>query len=136
MVTKVITKRCLYCGQKFVADARIGQRQKACSKACQRLRKRQNNAHFSRSNPGYWTGRYAYLKAWRDQHPDYQRQWRESKKRDKPSPKPPEIQAEMLRKAIEFTEKVHVSLCEIQAEIFLQRLGIAMKNVPRSVKRN
>ncbi len=131
MVTNVITKRCPYCGQKFVADPRIGQRQKACSKACQRLRKRQNNAHFSRSNPDYWRGRYAYLKAWRDNYPHYQRQWREGKKRDKRSPKPPEIQAEIVRKAIEFTKKVHLSLCEIQAEIFLQRLAIPMEKAPR-----
>ncbi len=135
MVTKVITKQCLYCGQKFVADPRIGQRQKACSKACQRLRKRESNAHFSRSNPDYWTGRYAYLKAWRAKHPDYQRQWRESKKRDKPLPKRPEIQAEIVRKAIEFTKKVHLSLCEIQAEIFLQRIGISMKKASRRLKR-
>ena len=92
-------KKCHYCGRLFVPDPRVGDRQKACSVACQRLRKRENNRRFSRENPGYWRGRYGYVKQWRQKHPDYQRRWREAKKRER-------------------------SLGEIQAEIFLKTLAI------------
>lgn len=114
-------KKCHYCGRLFVPDPRVGDRQKACSVACQRLRKRENNRRFSRENPGYWRGRYGYVKQWRQKHPDYQRRWREAKKRERSLG---EIQAERLRKAIEFTERVHLFLREIQAEIFLKTLAI------------
>jgi ferric-dicitrate binding protein FerR (iron transport regulator) len=81
------------------------------------LRKRENNRLFSRNNPGYWWGRYAYVKQWRQRHPDYQRQWRQARGKSRSSG---EIQAERLRKAIEFTERLHLYLREIQAEILLK----------------
>jgi hypothetical protein len=46
-------KRCCYCGNKFVPDPRVGDRQKACSLACQRLRKQDNNRLYRKKNPGY-----------------------------------------------------------------------------------
>ncbi len=81
---------------------------------CQKLRKRENNRIFSKKNPGYWDGRYPYVKQWRQRHPDYQRQWRQKRKREKPLP---EIQAERIGKAIELTERTQFYLREIQAEI-------------------
>jgi len=109
-------RTCCYCGKVFLPDRRVGDRQKACSWACQKLRKRENNRTFSRNNPGYWRGRYDYLRQWRLRHPDYQRQWRQSKKAKTGT----EIQAERIGKAIEFMERLRLFLCEIQAEILLK----------------
>jgi hypothetical protein len=77
---KVAERKCHYCGRGFIPDPRVGNRQKACSVACQRLRKRENNRAFRDKNPKYWCApeRYAYLKEWRRQHPDYQMRWREA----------------------------------------------------------
>jgi hypothetical protein len=108
-------KSCFYCGKIFLPDPRVGNRQKACSHACQRLRKRENNKSFSRKNPGYWRGRYEYLKQWRLTRPGYQRQWRQRRKVQK-KVTPSEIQAEKLSKAIELTERTQFYLREIQAE--------------------
>jgi hypothetical protein len=108
-------KSCLYCGKIFLPDPRVGNRQKACSWACQKLRKRENNKSFSRKNPGYWRGRYKYLKQWRLTHPGYQRHWRQRRKVQK-KVTPSEIQAERLSKAIELTERTQFYLREIQAE--------------------
>jgi len=112
-------KRCCYCGKIFLPDPRVGDRQKACSKACQRLRKRENNRSFSRRNPGYWRGRYDYLRGWRLTHPDYQRQWRQRRKAQNKATLF-EIQAERLRKAIELTGRTQFYLREIQAEFLVQ----------------
>lgn len=98
-------KKCYYCGKLFVADPRVGNRQKACSNQCQRLRKKDNNRMFSRNNPGYWHGRYEYVKEWRQRNPDYQGQWRQKKKADKEYTSSGEIQAEIILKAIDITAK-------------------------------
>ncbi len=113
-------KRCHYCGRLFVPDPRVGNRQKACSVACQKLRKKENNRLYRERNPGCWKNHYEdYVKPWRQKHPDYQRQWRQ-KRRVQPKPSPGEIQAEKLRRAIELTERTQVYLREIQAEIILK----------------
>jgi hypothetical protein len=97
-------KKCHYCGKVFIPDPRVGRRQKACSLQCQRLRKRQNNKAFSKNNPDYWQGRYKYLEEWRQKNPDYQRQWRQKKKQSD-SNNQGEIQAEIIKKAIDITVK-------------------------------
>jgi hypothetical protein len=123
----VAKKVCRYCGNYFVPDRRVGDRQKACSVACQKVRKRENNKAYREKDPEYWRApeRYEYLKAWRQKHPDYQRRWREARKRKRRSLG--EIQAERLKKAIEFTERIHIYLCEIKAEIPLKVLSVAAK---------
>jgi hypothetical protein len=63
------------------------------------------------------------VKQWRQWHPDYQRRWRQKKKGEKRRSLG-EIQAERLRKAIEFTERARFCLREIQAEILLRALAI------------
>ncbi len=88
-------RRCHYCGKLFVPDARVGNRQKACSKGCQRLRNKDNNRAFSKNNPEYWHGRYKYVKGWRQGNPDHQRRWRQKKKEVLNSTEAVEIQAEM-----------------------------------------
>ena len=119
-------RKCRYCGRRFIPDARVGNRQKACSVACQRLRKRENNRVFREKNPEYGRApeRYAYLKEWRRKHPDYQRRWREANKEERSSG---EIKAERLMKAIGWTERTYLFLREIQAEIPLQALPMAAK---------
>jgi hypothetical protein len=116
----VIEKRCSYCGREFVPDPRVGDRQKACCKACQKLRKQENNSLYRKKNQGYWKNHYEdHVKPWRQKHPDYQRQWRQRKKARKREPLG-EIQAERLRKAIELTERTQLYLREIQAEILVR----------------
>lgn len=81
---------------------------------------------FRKNNPGYWDDHYEYVKQWRQKNPDYQRQWRQRKKAKKRRSSG-EIQAERLRKAIEITERTHLYLREIQAEILLRALVIPAK---------
>ena len=118
-------KRCHYCGRLFISDARVGDRQNACSVLCQKLRKKENNRLYRQKNPGCWKNHYEdYVKPWRQQHPDYQRQWRQRRKRGR---HPGEIQAERIGKVIELTERTQLYLREIQAEIPLQALPMAAK---------
>lgn len=119
-------KRCHYCGRLFVNDPRVGDRQKACSFECQKLRKKENNKAFSRGNPGYWHGRYEYVKEWRQKNPYYQRQWRQKKKQSDLSNQG-EIQAEIIRKAIDNIERNLMPLRKIQAEIILKPVDITAK---------
>jgi len=118
----VAKKRCQYCGKLFVPDRRVHYRQKACSAPCQKLRKQQNNRAFSKNNPGYWCGRYGAVKEWRQEHPEYQKQWRRKRKQQRIEVTHTEIQAEMFVKAIDAIEKHLALLREIQAECMLQVL--------------
>ena len=112
-------RKCWYCGRGFVADRRVGDRQKACSVACQKLRKQENNRLYREKNPGCWKNHYEdYVKPWRQKHPDYQRQWRQRRKAQQKAT-PSEIQAEKLRKAIALTGRTQFYLREIQAEIMI-----------------
>lgn len=109
-------KKCRYCGRLFVPDRRVGDRQAACSDACQKLRKHENNRRYRKKNPMYWKNHYEdYVKPWRQLHPDYQREWRH-KRRTHTGTKVREIKAEMLRKAIELAGRTECYLREIQAE--------------------
>ena len=61
-------KRCLFCGQFFIPDPRVGDRQKACHREpCQKKRKRVAQHRWCEHNPGYFQGRYPYVKQWREQ---------------------------------------------------------------------
>jgi hypothetical protein len=58
--------RCAYCGQYFMSDVRVGIRQKACCRpACKKLRKKDAQKRWCAKNPGYFQGRYPYVKTWR-----------------------------------------------------------------------
>lgn len=112
----VAEKRCRYCGRLFVPDPRVGHRQVACSAACQKPRKRENNRRYRKNNPGYWKDHYEdYVKPWRQLHPGYQHEWRQRKRTHKRTTVR-EIQAEMLKKAIDITGRMQCCLREIQAE--------------------
>ncbi len=61
-----MTKQCAYCGRYFVPDRRVGDRQKACrDETCRKKRKQQAQQRWSEKNPGYFKGRYWYVKEWR-----------------------------------------------------------------------
>jgi len=121
-------KKCLYCGRDFIVDPRIGQRQKACTVQCQRLRKKENNKTFSSKNLGYWRGRYEVVKEWRQKHPDYQRYWRKKRQQNVLLDRG-EIQAELLRKTIDSIERNLIPLRKIQAEIIVKPAEITTKRV-------
>ena len=61
-----MAKRCEYCGRYFIPDTRVGKRQKSCGRAeCKRKRKQDAQRAWSLKNPGYFNGRYPYVKEWR-----------------------------------------------------------------------
>lgn len=39
-------------------------------------RKKESQKRWLKDNPGYFKGRYEYIKQWRREHSGYQRQWR------------------------------------------------------------
>ena len=61
-----MAKRCEYCGRYFIPDKRVGNRQKSCGRTeCKRKRKHDAQKAWSLKNPGYFNGRYSYVKEWR-----------------------------------------------------------------------
>lgn len=61
-----MVKRCLFCGKYFTPDPRVKERQKACfDPRCKKKRKKTAQDAWSGKNPGYFTGRYPYIKSWR-----------------------------------------------------------------------
>ena len=59
-------KRCQFCGRFFIPDHRVGERQKACGRVeCRQARKRLAQEAWCAKNPGYFQGRYPYVKEWR-----------------------------------------------------------------------
>jgi hypothetical protein len=117
--------RCQCCGKPFVPDRRVGLRQKVCSTVCRKVQKSESNRRFSRKNPDYWRGRYDVIKAWRKDHPDSQKTWRQWRKKRRMELKPSEIQAEIFSKALDAVQKNVFLLREIQAEMPFQPIDIA-----------
>ncbi len=59
-------KRCQFCGRFFIPDYRVRERQKSCPrKECRQARKRLAQQNWCAKNPGYFQGRYSYVKEWR-----------------------------------------------------------------------
>jgi hypothetical protein len=70
-------KRCAFCGRFFRPDKRVGDRQKSCQvPRCQKKRRQAQQKAWLSRNPGYFTGRYEYVKEWRLAHPGYQKERR------------------------------------------------------------
>lgn len=70
-------KKCICCGRFFRPDNRVGSRQKSCQRAaCRRRRRQIQQERWRKANPDYFTGRYGYVREWRQRHPGYQKQWR------------------------------------------------------------
>jgi len=67
-----LRRRCAYCGRYFIPDARAGDRQKACgSLECRQKRKQEAQRCWTEKNPGYFRGRYDYVKEWRRRRKTY-----------------------------------------------------------------
>jgi hypothetical protein len=63
-----MVKRCLFCGQYFTPDYRVKERQKSCSHPdCRKARKKKAQGAWTAKNPGYFQGRYPYVKKWRQE---------------------------------------------------------------------
>jgi hypothetical protein len=108
--------KCRYCRELFIPDKRVGSRQEVCSSLeCQRLRKKENNRIYRKNNLICWKDWYEYVKEWRGEHPDYQKQWRQRKKEQGGS----KIQTEKLklRDALNSMEKNLKVLRNIGVEI-------------------
>lgn len=62
-----MSKHCEFCGKFFVPDPRVGARQRACSRPeCRKSRKQVAQREWlARQEPGYFAGRYPYVKEWR-----------------------------------------------------------------------
>jgi hypothetical protein len=79
------TTRCQFCDDPFVPHTKVGPRQFACEKTvCKQARIKWTRRQWYKKNPGY---NYDNVKRYREAHPDYQKQWRQRKKRkqqDKP----------------------------------------------------
>jgi hypothetical protein len=76
-------KHCEFCGRFFTPDARLGERQRCCSRPeCKRLRKRTSQASWTKKNKGYFQGRYGNTLLWLEAHPGYLRQRRRRMRRD------------------------------------------------------
>jgi hypothetical protein len=74
--------RCLVCNRFFKPDPHVAN-QKYCSHpACQKQRKKINQANWVSRNPDYFKGRYTYFKEWRRENPNYQKEQRAKKKRE------------------------------------------------------
>lgn len=44
------------------------------------MRKGESQKMWVEANPGYFRGRYAYVREWRGRNPDYQTKWRERRR--------------------------------------------------------
>ncbi|MEK6560211.1 MAG: hypothetical protein AABZ07_00630 [Nitrospirota bacterium] len=94
-------KRCVYCKRFFRPDSRVGARQKSCKeKECQKKRKAESQKMWVESNAGYFQGRYAYVREWRMRNPDYQRQWRATRRDEIQDEMPLENPVKTVRLAI------------------------------------
>jgi hypothetical protein len=61
-----MARQCLFCGRYFTPDYRVGDRQKSCRRPeCRKARKKTARESWSEKNPGYFRGRYPYVKSWR-----------------------------------------------------------------------
>jgi len=61
-----MVKRCRFCGRYYKPDPRVGDRQKACRRdSCRKARKILAQHRWTERNPGYFRGRYPYVKEWR-----------------------------------------------------------------------
>jgi hypothetical protein len=62
-----LLKRCQFCGRYFRPDPRVVERQKACRRdVCRKARKLLAQHRWTERNPGYFRGRYPYVKEWRE----------------------------------------------------------------------
>lgn len=74
-------KVCLFCEEPFEPHSKVGSRQLACEKwDCKRQRVKRTKKLWSDKDPAC---NYSYVKKFRRNHPDYQKQWRQKRKQQR-----------------------------------------------------
>ena len=107
-------KKCVLCGRFFEPNPRVGQRQKCCrAPECQKKRKQLQLRAWRQKNPGYFYGRYDYVKTWRAVHPGYQKRRRCYKPREIQT----QIPSESPIKSMRLHLRCNWRLGEIQTQI-------------------
>jgi hypothetical protein len=78
-------KRCCFCKRPFTPHPKVKDRQYACCHfVCQRIRQKRNHIDWLGRHPVDYKDWYQdYGKAWNQNNPDYQRQYRHNKKMTK-----------------------------------------------------
>ena len=113
-----MTQRCQICGRHYRPDRRAGRRQRSCTRPeCRRERKRRAQQQWLAKNPGYFRGRYEYVKTWRQRRRDQRQHERERR--------PEVIQDTMPPKNAYDQLTLLIPACRagvIQDEIVLKRL--------------
>jgi hypothetical protein len=85
---------CQFCGKKFRPDRRQGTRQRACPRQrCQKARHAANCREWHKENPVSPTTAAEKARAFRAEHPDYQRE-----RRDRPRAWERELEQQRLRR--------------------------------------
>ena len=76
------TKICKFCKEQFTPHPKVRDRQTVCSRPeCQHLRQKINHQDWLERNPVDYRKWYQYYgKAWRQSHPEYQREYRKRRK--------------------------------------------------------
>ena len=116
-----MSKKCEFCGRFFVPDTRVGNRQRACSHLeCRKARKRGSQQKWMAVNPGYFNGRYPYVKEQR------QKRRREVIQDEIPPAKP-------YLKLVLVVPGGNLSV--IQDEIILRRVGKSTFAAPSASRR-
>lgn len=113
-----MTQRCQICGRHYRPDRRAGRRQRSCARPeCRRERKRRAQQQWLAKNPGYFRGRYEYVKTWRQRRRERRQHERERR--------PEVIQDTMQSKNPYQQLTLLIPACRagvIQDEIVLKRL--------------
>jgi hypothetical protein len=113
-----VTQRCQICGRHYRPDRRAGRRQRSCARPeCRRERKRRAQQQWLARNPGYFRGRYEYVKTWRQRRREQLQHERERRAEVIQDTIPPENAYEQLT--------LLIPACRagvIQDEIVLKRL--------------
>lgn len=80
---------------------------------CQKKRKKLQLGAWREKNPGYFRGRYEYVKAWREAHPGYQKVRRSKRRREIQT----QIRSETPIKSMRIHLRCNLRFGEIQTQI-------------------
>ena len=77
MAAALRKRPCRFCRLWFLPDVRLGERQYACAAVpCQAKRQGANQRAWLDGDPGYFRGRVAKQRTYRETHPEVKRAWR------------------------------------------------------------
>lgn len=110
--------RCNFCGKYFRINIR-GRKRKHCgAPECKHKTKLEAQHSWSKRNPDYFTGRYEYLKQWRQKNPKYQMAWRKGRRAGEIQEKKDGSNRVLELRFILPAEKIK---CEIQEKMIFER---------------